>query len=330
MASRISLRPLSATLAGGELFVGRHEELTQLESNVIAAVNTLVLAERGAGLTSFLNQAVGDLEVKDDLRVVVLSGEAARTAGDFLGAVADRLITAATADRTSATVMAPEHRDPASDTATGLMRRLDRIAQLASDLGTAVVVVIDGIGIPAVAHTVFGQLRNELWQMDQITWVLGGAASQRGRHLEPPAEAFWESVIDLPALSRNDLYTILAKRHLALSPDSRDAVIDAAAGNPMKLLLAARNAEEGRLPGQREQDPKLSEAGARLIHYLQTHGPASASDGGLLADLGLSRARAQQILGALERAGLVIGELAQTDGSPGRPRKVYRLTEDAR
>ncbi len=328
MANRISLRPLLPTRAGSELFIGRSEELTRLEANVIAGANTLVLAERGGGLTSFLNLAVLELELHDDLRVVVLSGEAAHTASDLLGAVADRLATAAA--RPTADVVAPERQRLATDTAAGLLSRLDLIAQLVAALQTRVAVVIDGVGSPAVAHTVFGQLRNELWQMEQVTWVLGGAASQRGRYLEPPADAFWESVIDLHAMSDNDLLTILVKRKLALASAIREAVIDAADGNPMKLLIAARNAQEGRLPGQREQDPKLTEPAARLLHYLQTHGPSSASDKGLLTDLGWTRARAQQVLSALETSGLVDAELAQTDGSPGRPRKVYQLSDKAR
>ena len=328
MPSRISLRPLLPTRAGSELFVGRNEELTQLEANVIAGANSLILAERGGGLTSFLNLAVRELELRDDLRVVVLPGEAAHTASDLLGAVADRLGNAGPQPATN--LVAPERQRLATDTAAGLLSRLDLIAQLVGALETRVAVVIDGVANPAVAHTVFGQLRNELWQMEQVTWVLGGAASQRGRYLEPPADAFWESVIDLRAFSDNDLFTILLKRELALAPGARDAVIDAADGNPMKLLIAARNAQEGRIPGQTDEDRKLTEPGARLLHYLQIHGASSASDQGLLSALGWTRARAQQVLTALEKSGLVKAELAQTDGSPGRPRKVYEVSETAR
>ena len=134
--------------------------------------------------------------------------------------------------------------------------------------------MIDGIGSATVAHTVFGQLRNELWQMETITWVLGGASAHRGRYLEPPADAFWESVIELGPLSKNDQYTILVKRNLADLPrETLNAVLAAAAGNPMRLLVGARAAGDGRLPGQLEHDPQLSESAASLLHYLKHMAP---------------------------------------------------------
>ena len=328
MSSRISLRPLLATRSGADLFMGRSEELAKLKANVEAGANTLVLAERGGGLTSFLNRTVFDLEPREDLRIVVLPGEAARSASDLLAAVADRLVAAST--REPASVAAPNRPEYASDVAAVLLWRLERIAQVAESLESRAIVVIDGICSPAVAHTMFGQLRNELWQIEPITWVLGGAAAHRGRYLEPPADAFWESVIDLPPLSKNELFMILVKHHLALSNGDQNTVLEAANGNPMALLLAARNAEDGHLPGQQEHDAQLSESAARLMYELQINGPASASDKGLLTRLGWSRGRAQQVLKALEQAGLVAGELAPADGGPGRPRKVYRLTEAAR
>src|SRR3954454_16232447 len=97
MTGRISVRPLLATRADTEHFVGRTAELNRLEANLDAGINTLVLAQRGAGLTSFLNRAVYDLERRSagELEVVVLPGEVARSAADLLAAVADRVTRSA-------------------------------------------------------------------------------------------------------------------------------------------------------------------------------------------------------------------------------------------
>jgi hypothetical protein len=338
VANGISLRPLLATRADSSRFVGREVELDRLLANVGAGVNTLVLADRGAGLTSLLNRAVVDLEQRDDLDVVVLSAEVARSAADLLAAIADRISTVT--GRKTEPVGVSDRSELASDEGATVLWRLDRIARLAparqggSQTGAderQVVVVIDGIGSPAVAHTVFGQLRNELWHMETITWVLGGVAAQRGQYLEPPADAFWESVIELAPLSTDDLDAILVQRDLSgLGDDLRRAVIGAANGNPMQLLLGAGAAQDGRRPNQQPPDARLGESAARLIHYLQTDGPSSASDKGLLAKLGWSRGRAQQVLKVLEDAGLVSAELTPADGGPGRPRKVYRVSEAGR
>ncbi|HEY2259998.1 MAG TPA: hypothetical protein VGH45_09810 [Solirubrobacteraceae bacterium] len=343
MTGRISVRPLLATRADTERFVGRTAELTRLEANLEAGINTLVLAQRGAGLTSFLNRAVYDLERRSagELEVVVLPGEVARSAADLLAAVADRVTRSAPprpasgpddrgAERAlgdrGAAVAAPSGEQEGAR----LLAATERLRQAidAAARSGPTVVVIDGLARPEVAHTVFGQLRNELWQIEAMTWVLGGAAAQRGRYLEPPADAFWESVIELAPLSADELGAIVDQHDLPESdPGSRRELIAAAAGNPLQLLLAARAAAQGRPPDRRQPDPDLGESAARLMHYLQTQGPASASDGGLLNELGWSRGRAQQVLKGLEQAGLVRAELAPAGGAPGRPRKVYRVAE---
>jgi hypothetical protein len=263
VANGLSLRPLLATRADSSGFVGREDELERLLANVGPGVNTLVVADRGAGLTSLLNRAVVDLEQREGLDVVVLSAEVARSAADLLPAIADR-ISMVTGRKTEPAGVS-DRSELASDEEAAVLWRLDRIARLAparqagSQTGAderPVVVVIDGIGTPAVAHTVFGQLRNELCQMETITWVLGGVAAQRGQYLEPPADAFWESVIELPALSTDDLDAILGQRDLpGLSDDLRRDVIQAADGNPMRLLLAAGAAQQGRRPNEKPSDP---------------------------------------------------------------------------
>lgn len=167
-----------------------------------------------------------ELETRADVRVVALTGEIAQTGNELLAVLADRLGSSSVADASPRPVAVPGVAEPTAEGGSMLLWRADRLAQLAARLETRVVVVVDGVGSAAAAHTVFGQLRNELWQMETITWVLGGAVVQRGRYLEPPADAFWESVIELPPLARNDLFTILVRHQLAFPNDLRDAVLE--------------------------------------------------------------------------------------------------------
>jgi DNA-binding MarR family transcriptional regulator len=62
------------------------------------------------------------------------------------------------------------------------------------------------------------------------------------------------------------------------------------------------------------------------VAYLETNGPASASDERMLSELGWSRSRATQVLRELEQAGLVKPSSERNDS--GR-RKVYALLEPA-
>jgi hypothetical protein len=326
--TRISLRPLLATRADTHRFVGRSEETERLLTNLDEGINTLVLSERGGGLSSFLNLIVYRTEERDDRRVVLLPGEAARSASDLLAAVADRLAAASSPD--GEVPPTPDRPEYSTDDSAVLLWRLDRLTRAAASHPSPAIVVIDGIANGEIAHTVFGQLRNELWRIPQITWVLGGAASQRGRYLEPPAEAFWESVIELGPLSDKQLGLLLLDRRLTgLARSTLENVIEGATGNPSKVLLLARIARDGELPGETALDPELGEAATRLIHYLGTNGPASASDKGLLSALGWSRGRAQQVFKVLEDAGLAQARPESTDGTPGRPRKVYELIHGA-
>ncbi|HSR22512.1 MAG TPA: hypothetical protein VLW53_03100, partial [Candidatus Eisenbacteria bacterium] len=107
-------------------------------------------------------------------------------------------------------------------------------------------------------------------------------------------------------------------------------------GNPRRALDLARRlltdpqaAEALRhdVLHRRETVERLGAAAAMLLTELETSGPASASDPGLLARLGWTRARATQVLSRLEEAGLV--EASAVPDGPGRPRKVYRATGPA-
>ena len=60
-----------------------------------------------------------------------------------------------------------------------------------------------------------------------------------------------------------------------------------------------------------------------LSSELEALGGASASDDRLLSRMGWTRARAVQVLGELEKAGLVTTSSVKT--GQGRPRKIYKL-----
>lgn len=330
MPSRISLRPLLDTRADQALFVDREHETDELVRSVGRGLNTLVVAERGAGRTSFLIRAAGRLAESGATRPVLMSGEVAANGAELLALVIRRL--GVSGGQAVAQSVASERRP--TDGAGRLIDLIEELGQVVAGLPGPSAVLLDETD-PSAAHTVFGQLRNELWQIDGVTWVLGGETGRRSAYLEPPADAFWEAEIELGRFAGPDLERILAVRALDLDPSSRNAVIDAAEGNPRKLLIAAREAALGADPDAIRTRARLTEkahsqlgdAAARLVDYLEVNGPASASEQRLLDELRWGRGRAQQVFKQLEGAGLVTSSTESSVGAPGRPRKLFKLDQ---
>jgi hypothetical protein len=111
-------------------------------------------------------------------------------------------------------------------------------------------------------------------------------------------------------------------------------IVDLAGGSPRRaidlarhLLLAPAGAGAGvtvrdRLLQREEAVARLGTPARMLLAELEASGGASASDERLLSRLGWTRARAAQVLGQLEREGLV--EATDQQRASGRPRRVYR------
>jgi hypothetical protein len=189
------------------------------------------------------------------------------------------------------------------------------------------VVLVDELSATSVGHTLFGRLRDELWQLP-LTWVVAVAANEAGPLLTPPADAFFDVILRLEPLTRASQRAILEAR---AGNRGRRIAAQLDEGNPRRLLALAREAVAGgvqppvlqRALSHRDAEvSKLGRAASMLMAELESLGPTSASDEQLLRRLGWTRTRAVQVLRQLEEKGLVTSTTAK--GDSGRPRKLYR------
>jgi predicted transcriptional regulator len=80
--------------------------------------------------------------------------------------------------------------------------------------------------------------------------------------------------------------------------------------------------------GQRQRALILAGRSAHMLAAeLEALGGASASDERLLSRMGWTRARAVQVLGELEKAGLVT--TSSVKAGQGRPKKIYKVVSPA-
>ena len=203
--------------------------------------------------------------------------------------------------------------------------------------GQRPIVILDEMHEPELVHELFGRYRDDIWQMP-FRWVVCGRASRRSQYLEPPADAFFDSVLTLDPLDRAASKGLLEARLAGAGTDdekaglrifsNRDRIVEQGGGNPRQLLAAARDvvlrSSEEALAGDRlvASAAELGTTERLAVRYLIRHGPTSASDEKLLESLDITRARATQVLRHLEVAGLVHASNEKAN-QLGRPRKLY-------
>lgn len=323
---QLSQRPLRATSVDASLFVDRAHELSRLEKAVGLRLNALLLGERGSGKTSLLHHLELRLrEAGEPVRFVD-----AGPAGDADGLVA---LVAAAAGPAS-----PPARLPAAAGPAGPGGELEELGEAA---GGALVVLLDGVADPGVVHELFGRRRDAVWELPH-TWVVSGNARERTEYLRPPADAFFDVVVDMEELSEDDAAELLRRRARAAREHDADAaaLLDVAPDlasrtaprTPRRLLAAARAAllaggdPRDAVAGLHALHARAAEVGrpaAVLLAELTGAGAVSASDEWLQERLGWTRARLVQVLRQLEEQGLVT---ASTEArGKGRPRKLYRV-----
>ena len=324
----LSGRPLRDTRPDRKLYTKRREH-ELLRKSAEQGLNTLVVGERGSGTTSLLRQVTLDLR-EHDKPAVFVDGKLATDAYSFLELIRYQLGQAPNLLETVRDRYARAFQPrPNLGAATML---LDLIDSLRDPTGNQphTVLLIDGIPSADEAHTLFGRLRDELWQLP-FSWVVAADERDKAALLRPPADAFFDRLINLTPLDEKEQIRLLAKR---VKVDDREALrpmLEASGGNPRRLLALARDALEGghvvedMLAARAVREQRASELGrpaSMLLAELEARGAASASDDELLRSLGWTRTRAVQVFSELEEAGLVTSE---TEKRPsGRPRKIYR------
>jgi hypothetical protein len=316
--ARLSGRPLLDTRADAALFVDRRPELDRLDRAASEGLNVLVSGPRGIGKTSLLRFAAHGRRITGQ-EVAVLEASSLTEPAPFLAAVAGVL---------------------GAITPTGQVSAADLVATLSRlppEPAAPRVLAVDGLA-PAVAQSVFGQLRDELWRAP-LTWFVSCADVDEPTFLRPPADAFFDTTVRLPALSDDDMHDLLRRRATVeeLSDKAVTEVVGLAAGVPRRaidlarhLLLAPREGDgvtssvedvRDRLLDREQIVERLATPARMLLAELEAVGGASASDERLLTRLGWTRARAAQVFGELERQGLV--EATDEPRPSGRPRRVF-------
>lgn len=335
----LSGRGLRSTKRDRALFVDRRGELEAARRSLEHQANVLLLGARGSGKTSFLHYLRSLLERDGPTQVVLVDGRMAGSANEFLALLRDELsasqrvplrevVPAASSLGAPEFVLRPQPAQTQS-----LLAELEALRQALPEGRPTV--LVDELPLPAVARTIFGRLRDELWELP-LTWLVAAGERDRMAYLEPPADAFFGRVITLEPFGEEESLALLRRRlgDEELPEEALRQIVAEGGGNPRRLIRLAHDVVTGgvdvrRLPKRiavRERRlAQLSEPARRLVEELEAGGPAGPSDEGLLRRLGWKRSRASQVFAELERSGIVRSSVRPGGGT--RPRKVYELVE---
>jgi len=155
-----------------------------------------------------------------------------------------------------------------------LMELIDLLGERLVELERPVCLMIDGV-LPAVAHGVFGTLRNELWTLQGASWIVAGESAAGPLYREPPADAFFAQTVVLAPLSDAAARKLVHAHIPNLGETDVEKVLAAGGGNPRRLLRAAADVQAGISPDEaptREMVGKATSLGGqlagRLVEYL--------------------------------------------------------------
>ncbi|MGH2880960.1 MAG: hypothetical protein ACRDK4_15305 [Solirubrobacteraceae bacterium] len=334
------MRPLAQSRADQRRFVDRDEEARSLTEAVKAEQPVLVLGDRGSGRTSLLNHVAWVLahDRAQPHDSVLISGGIANDPARLLGVLVARVgrLVVPSSSRTQwlEDLRALSMPDGPFGTVVQpaiLMELIDLLGERLTELERPVCLMIDE-AVPSVAHGVFGTLRNELWMLPEVSWILTGESASGPLYLEPPADAFFAHTVILAPLTDTDARRILHAHIPDLQAPDVDAAVAFGQGNPRRLLSAAADIQAGvpprKGPTRELVENAISLAGplaGRLVEYLSEHGAASASDESMLRQLGASRQRASQLMHQLHSAELLQTLEQASEGRPGRPALRFKI-----
>jgi energy-coupling factor transporter ATP-binding protein EcfA2 len=335
----MAAQPLAQSEADQRRFVDRTPETDAIIRAVTASQPVLLLGERGSGRTSLLNHVAWLLARQTESRLTVMvSGELADTPSQLLGVLLARVQRLAEPAGSRARWIEDLRALSMPDGPFGqvvqpaiLMELIDLLGERLAALEHPLCLMVDGIA-PAVAHAVFGSLRNELWALPGAAWVLAADSAAEALYLEPPADAFFEHTVKLGPLSDADAAELLRAHVPVLGDTDVDRAIAVAGGNARRLVRAAGDIQAGIAPAGSAADEVARRATAvagplagAIVGYLATHGPTGASDATLLRHIGASRQRASQLMHGLQSAGLLETIEHHEPGRRGRPARRFAL-----
>lgn len=332
----LSGRPLIDTQADARLYAPR-EEHEVLRRSAEQRLNVLVTGARGSGKTTLLRQVLLDLRERGHTGVFV-DGKMASEAFDFLQLVRFTLGEAPNLPQALrenySRLLAPR---PGIGEANKLLELIEAMNSRDDEL-VRTTLLIDGLPSPEIAHTLFGRLRDELWQLP-FNWIIAADEREYAALMEPPADAFFDRRVKLGPLSGAEQFALIERR----APEASRLTIETVAKAHMRTsdqtprglialardiiehnvqvddLLAARALREG-------VASELSRPASMLLAELEEMGSASASDEHLLSRMDWTRPRAAQVFAELEDAGLVTSR--EEKGQGGRPRRIFIPVHD--
>ncbi len=320
-------RPLTASDADSELFADRNTELQRVCRALDLGLNVYIHGPPGSGRTSFLRQVERHASAAKYVRL-----QGAHTFDERLEQF-ERVITDSSA-------LPRERRNPLADAlgqfaSTQYKVVADPLRYLKAALRSypepsGHLLLVDDLDKDG-CHEFFGKLRDDLWELP-IRWVVSGSSA----HLEPPADTFFDAVIELEPFDLDGLQDLVDRRAasgseaegLLLRLRAEPAIESIAPSTPRHALSIIRDlylsedleAATHRLAEQSAARARLSATAARVLDAFVHHGPTHAGDERLLAEVGVSRSRVVQVLAELEADGLVT---AQRSGR----RKLYAATK---
>lgn len=307
-------RPLTASDADHQLFANRSSELHRVSRALDLGLNAYVHGPPGSGRTSFLRQIE---RAHPDAHYVRLFG--VETLSDRLDQI-ELAVTGVPLKRTRRPAWA-DALAAMSTTETKIVA--DPLRHLRKALGPIRgdplhVALVDDVD-RKVCHELFGRLRDGLWELP-IQWVVAGTSAS----LDPPADTFFDAVVELPPFDQEGLRELLRLRAASGTPEegsllmkTADSVLDAVAPcTPRRALTVLRDLylSDDLLDATRQLEnlqsarANLKPTANRLVDALIHHGPTHAGDAQLLEEVGVTRSRVVQLLAELEADGLVTAQ----------------------
>jgi hypothetical protein len=309
-------RPLLNTAADQRLFVD-DDSRSMAVSATDQRRTVLISGEPGSGKSSLLYRAL-DRARREERPVLLLGARPVPGSRELI----DALLQLAVEEGWVCETVPPDRSDP-----LGPARQVRRLGEAPDDA----LALLDDLTIEQ-AQTLFGQLRDELWQTP-VRFAVAVRPDVAQALSSPPADVFFDRRVTLepfPADKLNELMRL--RREAGESPLVAVFSPEVAMQPRAAVALAEEDRPTGRYdPGRQTEALRRAEEvagrpGAMLVAELWGRDGVSASDPELQHTLGLTRSRLTELLRTLAAHG-VLASYPEPRDTPGRPRMIYSIRE---
>ena len=320
----LSQRALGTSDADHDLFVDRNRELKRVDRALKLGLNVYVYGPPGIGRTSFLRQIQRGRPEARYARLHGFDTLTERLEEVERGLTGQRRLRREAPNQWAASI--EKFSGTTYRSAENPYEHLQAAAKKLPD-NPPPVILVDDLDEKSIVE-MFGRLRDQAWELP-IQWVVSGTSAS----LNPPADTFFDVVVELERFNSEDLQDLLRRRTETGPPAQRDtlkvmseAALEAISPcTPRRALSVLRDLylsddlehEASRLEEMQKVRSLLKPTAIKVLDALGERGPTYAGDEQLLAEVGVTRSRVVQILAELEAQGMVTAERS------GR-RKLYR------